>query len=207
MKKNYKSIQKSTLVSIIMNCHNGEKYLNKSIGSILKQSYQNWELIFYNNNSSDESERSVKKFKDHRIKYFLFKKLLSLGNARNEALKNAKGDLIAFLDCDDIWYSEKLERQVPEFDDDKVGIVTCNTIFLIKKAEKILYKNDKPKIGLVARDLLRNYHLSLETIMIRKKALFQLDYWFDEDFNVIEEYDLLIRICFNWKLSYVDKEF
>ena len=58
---------------------------------------------------------------------------------------------------------------------------------------------------MVVRDLLSNYHLSLETIMIRKTALLGLDYWFDEDFNVIEEYDLFIRISFNWKLSYVDK--
>ena len=56
----------NSLVSIIMNCHNGSKYLNESIESILQQTYNNWELIFYNNNSSDKSEKIVKNFKKIR---------------------------------------------------------------------------------------------------------------------------------------------
>ena len=65
---------KEPLVSIVMNCHNGEKYLKKSVASIINQSYSNWELIFWDNKSSDNSAKILKDFKDKRIKYFYSKK-------------------------------------------------------------------------------------------------------------------------------------
>ena len=90
------------LVSIIMNCHNGEKFLEQSLQSILKQSYQNWELIFWDNVSSDSSSKIIKRYKDLRIKYYLSKKFEKLYKARNSALEKTKGDYICFLDTDDI---------------------------------------------------------------------------------------------------------
>ena len=63
-------IQEFPLVSIIMNCHNGEKYLNDSVKSLLSQTYTNWELIFWDNLSTDNSKKIIEKFLDKRIKYF-----------------------------------------------------------------------------------------------------------------------------------------
>ena len=88
-------------ISVIVNCHNGEKFLNKCISSILNQKYQNFEIIFYDNFSSDNSKNIVKKFKDRRIKYFFTDKKLSLYEARNRAVKLSIGEIIAFLDVDD----------------------------------------------------------------------------------------------------------
>ena len=65
-----KSNSKKPLVSIIMNCYNGEKYLKQSIKSIINQTYKNWELIFWDNCSTDNSKKITKKFKDNRIYYF-----------------------------------------------------------------------------------------------------------------------------------------
>ena len=62
--------KKTPLVSIIMNCYNGDKYLRKSIKSIISQSYKNWELIFWDNKSEDNSRNIIKSFKDKRIFYF-----------------------------------------------------------------------------------------------------------------------------------------
>ena len=58
------------LVSVIMNCYNGEKFIKKSVYSIISQSYKKWELVFWDNNSSDNSKNILKEFKDKRIKYF-----------------------------------------------------------------------------------------------------------------------------------------
>ena len=113
------------LVSIIMNCYNGEKYLKHSIKSIINQKYVNWELIFWDNKSTDNSAKILKKFKDKRIKYFYAKKKTVLYKARNLALKKAKGKFIAFLDVDDLWTKDKLSKQIPKFKDKKVGIVIC----------------------------------------------------------------------------------
>ena len=61
---------KNPQVSVIMNCYNGEKYLNQAIDSVINQTYKNWELIFWNNDSIDSSEEIINSFKDERIKYY-----------------------------------------------------------------------------------------------------------------------------------------
>ena len=90
-------------VSVIMNCRNGDKFLKKSINSIISQTYENWELIFFDNSSTDKSVEVVKNFSDKRIKIFKSKKFLKLYDARNLAISKAKGDFISFCDTDDWW--------------------------------------------------------------------------------------------------------
>ncbi|MEC7100177.1 MAG: glycosyltransferase family A protein, partial [Pseudomonadota bacterium] len=98
-------LKKTPLISILVNCYNGEKFLYYAIKSILDQSYKNWEIIFFDNKSSDNSLDIIKKFKNKKIKIFInkTKNIFSLYKARNLALKKTKGDLIAFLDTDDTW--------------------------------------------------------------------------------------------------------
>ena len=100
------------IISIIMNCYNGEAFLNEAINSITKQTFENWELIFFDNNSIDKSEKIAKSFKDSRIKYFKSDRLLNLYDARNLAVKKTNGDYISFLDTDDMWTKDKLEKQI-----------------------------------------------------------------------------------------------
>ena len=82
---------KQKLVSIIMNCHNGEKYLKDAINSIIIQSYKNWELIFFDNASTDNSSNIGKNFKDKRIKYH-YSEFVNLGVARKKAFSLCKGE-------------------------------------------------------------------------------------------------------------------
>ncbi|MBK87177.1 MAG: hypothetical protein CMC86_08320, partial [Flavobacteriaceae bacterium] len=96
-----KSKMKNKLVSIIVNCFNGEKYLSQTLESILSQNYMNFEVIFVDNCSTDSSAKIFKKIKDKRFKYFKTKKKIKLYASRNFALKKCKGNFIAFLDSDD----------------------------------------------------------------------------------------------------------
>ena len=100
------------LISVIVNCHNGEKYLIECINSILNQSYKNLEIIFWDNCSTDDSKKIIDRFKDKRIKKFKSKKFVKLYNARNLAIKKSKGKYIAFLDTDDTWKNNKLFEQI-----------------------------------------------------------------------------------------------
>ena len=99
------------LVSVIVNCHNGDKYLETCIKSILNQKYENFEIIFFDNSSIDDSKKIINKFRDNRIKYFYSDKKLSLYKARNEAIKQTSGNLIAFLDVDDWWDENYLSNK------------------------------------------------------------------------------------------------
>lgn len=100
------------LVSIIMPSYNTGKYIGDSIRSVLAQTYKNWELIIVDDCSTDDSDAIVAAFADPRIRYL--KNPVNSGAAvsRNWGLREAKGRWIAFLDSDDTWHPEKLEKQV-----------------------------------------------------------------------------------------------
>ena len=88
-----------------MNCFNGENFLYEAVQSIIDQKYKNWELIFWDNQSTDNSAKIIKGFNDNRIKYFYAKRFTDLGGARANACKYVNGDYLAILDTDDIWYN------------------------------------------------------------------------------------------------------
>ena len=113
----------SPRVSIIMNCFNGEKFLNQSLDSIIQQTYKNWELIFWDVSTSDKSKKILEEYKEKRFKYFNIGVKKNLYNSRNEAIEVSNGELIAFLDCDDWWHKEKLEKQIKLFEDESVAMV------------------------------------------------------------------------------------
>ena len=135
------------LVSIIMNCYNGEKYLREAIDSVYSQTYQNWEIIFWDNASTDNSEKIAKSF-DSKLRYFKGRETIPLGQARNKALNECKGKFIAFLDCDDLWLNEKLDYQM-NIMVSRNDIVVCysNGYFLdgLTKTKKKLEANTKGK--------------------------------------------------------------
>ena len=134
---------KQSLVSIIINCFNGEKYLHEALDSVITQTYNNWEIIFWDNQSIDKSAEIFKSYKDSRLKYYCAPSHTSiLYEARNYALKKTNGDFIAFLDVDDWWLPNKLEKQIPLFDDSDVGVVYGNEWRLFeKKNKKEIYKH------------------------------------------------------------------
>lgn len=194
------------LVSVIMNCYNGARYLREAVDSVISQTYQNWEIILWDNRSNDMSAEIMKSYSDSRIKYFLADEFTSLGEARNRAIKKSQGEFIAFLDVDDIWFSTKLQKQIPLFKNMEVGIVISDTIFFNEKGDfKQLYKKNKPPVGRVFADLLSSYCVSLETLVVRKSFLDQMEYWFDSRFSMIEEMDFLLRLSKISEMAYVDE--
>ena len=100
------------LVSIIMPSYNTARFISKTIESVLEQTYKNWELLIVDDCSTDNTDEIVSKYDDDRIIYLKNKKNSGAAVSRNKALKNAKGKWIAFLDSDDLWLPEKLERQL-----------------------------------------------------------------------------------------------
>jgi len=101
------------LVSIIMPSYNTGRFIEETIRSVLAQTYANWELIIVDDCSGDNTDDVVKPFlTDARIRYFKNDANSGAAVSRNRALREAKGRWIAFLDSDDLWESEKLERQI-----------------------------------------------------------------------------------------------
>ncbi len=101
------------LVSIVMPSYNTAKYIGASIRSVLAQSYSNWELIIVDDCSTDDTDNVVKQYlTDNRIRFLKNEKNSGAAVSRNRALREAKGKWIAFLDSDDLWKPDKLEKQI-----------------------------------------------------------------------------------------------
>ena len=198
--------KKQPLVSVIMNCLNCSKYLSTAIDSVYGQTYNNWEIILLDNNSDDNSLAIVKKY-DDKIKYFRTSKIEKLGKARNIALEKSKGEYLAFLDCDDLWLPEKIEKQISLFENNKkLGLVFCDTIFFDNSGDKKqLYGNKKPVKGKVFNELLLNYFLSMETVILSRRVLDELDEGFDVRLEVVEEKELFLRVSAISEVDYVDE--
>lgn len=95
-----------------MNCYNGGRYLRAALDSVMAQTYRNWELIFWDNQSTDDSAAICKSYADSRIRYFYANEHTELGAARIQAFKHIRGEFVAVLDTDDVAYPERLARQV-----------------------------------------------------------------------------------------------
>ena len=189
MKKEFK-------ISIIVNCHNGEKYLSRCLKSIINQTFENWELIFFDNKSSDSSKLIYEKFKEIRFNYFSSSYFMKLYEARNEALQNVTGDYVAFLDCDDWWEPSHLENALPFFEDEKLAFYFSNAFNYFEKKQKfVLHRNKLPKNN-IFEELINDYSVKISSVILRKKILVNSGLFkFDSNYNIIGDFDLILRIA------------
>lgn len=134
-------LKNEPLVSIITPLYNSEKFIAETIESVLTQTYKNWEMIIVNDCSKDQGPVIVQKYlkKDSRIKLFNNEKNLGGAGTRNEAIKRATGKYIAFLDSDDLWKKEKLEKQINFMENNNYDL-TYSKFERIDEESKSLYQ-------------------------------------------------------------------
>lgn len=198
------ALNEQDLISVVMNCYNGERFLSQAVESVIGQTWKNWELIFWDNQSTDRSAEIFRSYDDPRLKYFYAPTHTLLYEARNYALEMASGDFYAFLDVDDWWTPDKLERQMPHFDDPDVGVV-CGNYWVsneLKDRSRMARTLPAPQ-GWVLEDLLQDYFVALLTLMVRKTAVETLKSPFDPRYHVIGDLDMVVRLSAKWKLAYV----
>ncbi|MDA9550099.1 glycosyltransferase [bacterium] len=119
-------IKAKPLVSIVIPTYNHAEFLRLAIQSIIEQTYDNWEIIIINNYSTDTTVELVEKFKEPRIRLINFNNNGVIATSRNIGIKKSRGEWIAFLDSDDIWYPSKLEKCMSIIGDDKNVTAVCH---------------------------------------------------------------------------------
>ena len=198
--------ENTPLVSIIVNCFNGEKFLHQALDSIIDQTYQNWELIFWDNQSTDGSKAIFQSYQGERFKYYFAEDHTMLYEARNHAVDKANGEFLAFLDVDDTWESEKLEKQLSLFDDENIGLVYGNYLVMDEVENRSYLMSEKIlPTGWVVDNLLGHHIVGLLTIIVRRKALDSLQIKFDNRFHIIGDFDLLLRMSIDWKFGCIQE--
>lgn len=194
------------LVSIIMNCYNSEKYLKETLESVYAQTYPNWEVIFWDNLSTDNSKNIACSF-DHKVKYYRGDCFLPLGAARNMAISKAEGELLAILDCDDLWYPEKLSNQVSVFAQfPEIDLVYSN--YKMLKEDGVLESNKTNlRIGHLCNAFksifLHELTIPWPTIVMKKNAVINVGGF--SNYKSAEDFDLLLKISQKGQFYFVNE--
>ena len=171
--------------SIIMPAYNSKKYIAEAIESVLKQTYTHWELLIVNDCSTDNTEQIIKSYhqKETRIKLINQKENQGVANARNTGIQNAKGKYIAFLDADDIWQEEKLQKQIQILQNSNADI-TYSAYLMIDETGKTI-KQRSVKETLKLKDLLKENSIIFSSVVCKKEIINDKNFkseWYHEDY-------------------------
>ena len=200
-------------VSVVMNCYNSARYLREALDSVRAQTFTDWEIVFWDNRSTDGSAEIFKSFDDTRFRYFLAPEHTFLGPAKNLAVENARGDWLAFIDCDDLWLPDKLERQIAIIcaENNKLGLVYGrveaffeNEILLKTVRHRTINGSSGGHVwlpeGNIFSILLQDCFISQPSVMIRRCDYLTVG-GVNPDLKHAWDYDLWLKItkCFDAK--------
>ena len=182
-------------ISVIMAVYNGEKFLEEAIGSILKQTFSNFEFIIIDDGSEDTSLKIIKNFKDKRISILENNKNIGLSASLNKGIKLSKGKYIARMDADDISLPERLEKQYNFMErNPNIGIVGTGYHLINESGERMgtyIYPDNPVTIHW---KLLTGPVFPHPTVMMRKKVLIENNLSYNEEYFVTQDYELWCRI-------------
>lgn len=190
------------VVSILIPTYNRAVLLTKAIQSVLSQTYSEFELIIVDDASIDTTAAIVENFHDPRIHYLRLNKNGGVSAARNAGLKICRGDYIAFLDSDDVWVPEKLEKQLQLFHNssDQVGVI-YSTINVINGDNIYQKKNQGFITGSIYENLLYQNFVGTPSSVIVKKSCFASGIFFDPLLRCCEDWDVWLQIARDWQFA------
>lgn len=193
------------MISIVIPTHKRVNLLKKTINSALNQTYKDTEIIVVSDGYDKETDVYMKTIENSQIKYYVYETNKGANYARNYGVKHSEGEYIAFLDDDDQWEKDKLEKQYTE--------VTKNNEFgLVYTGNKQIYvdTNDsytyEPTIsGDLSKEIFsKNYIGSTSSVLIKKEIFNEVN-GFDEKLGALQDYDLWIRVCQITKIGVISK--
>lgn len=196
---------KNPMVSVVITTHNRKAVLLRVIESVMRQTYDNIEIIVTDDKSTDGTELEIKKIKDERLKYIYIPKEESKGgnHARNVGLSTAKGKYVAFLDDDDFWLPNKLSLQVKYMLEHlDVKMVYCFRYFFYDYKYCRLEKIKDVSVGDVSETVFTKIITSTSTMMFDRESLTDVG-GFDEELGFWQETELMIRFAQKYHIGCV----
>ncbi len=192
---------KEKLVSVIIPTYNRADLVLRAVESVCKQSYSNLEIIVVDDNSKDDTQAVIHEMakKDDRIIYLHNSNNMDGGGSRNVGIENANGDIVAFLDSDDVWYKNRISNQIELFQDSDVVATYCNYNMVEFETGKVIVNNSRAGKHQVNDIYFGNYLGTTSCLMARKDILLQIG-MFDARLNSCQDWDLYIRLIQSGKI-------
>ena len=185
-------------ISVIIPTYNRAYCIENAITSVLKQDYNNLEVIVVDDCSSDHTKEVVASMEDSRIKYICNCENVGAAATRNIGIKFAQGELIAFQDSDDVWQEGKLKKQLEVMEQGNYGMVYgCFERSFMDGHKEIVPREAiqiEAKQGMIYPYLLAESYIGMPTVLVRREVLEQIQ-GFDENMKSYEDYDLALRIA------------
>lgn len=192
-------------VSVVIPVHNGMKYLPETLDSVIKQTFQDFEVIVVDDGSSDETPNWVASCQDPRVRLVQQPNQGTPG-ARNNGIANAKGDYIAFLDADDIWKPTKLEKQVRTLNmRPKVGLVYTWMSLIDQDGQSVGRTLSSSIEGYVWPQVVENCRISGGSLHMIRRACFDKVGGFALDLRFAEDWEMLIRLAEHYEFAPVNE--
>ena len=179
------------LVSVIMPSWNTGRFIAKSIQSVIEQTYTNWELLIVDDCSSDNTDEVIANFHDKRIFYFKNEKNVGAALSRNRALREAKGEWIAFLDSDDLWEPQKLEKQLV-FMNQNGYVFSYHNYEKIDEEDRSLHIHVSGPEIVTKQDMYNYGYPGCLTFMYSAEALGLIQI---KDIKKNNDYAILLKLC------------
>lgn len=185
------------MISVIIPCYNSESFVGRAINSVLNQSFKDIELLLVNNNSTDDTDKTLNHYKRLHPEQVTVLQEQKKGApaARNKGLHEAKGDWIQFLDADDELLPGKLEKQIKLAETSKADIIVGQSVFEYVEKGKIIREQRKSDTN-VWKGLIRSKLGITSSNLWRRTSLISVGGW-DESLTSSQEYDLLFRLLKN----------
>lgn len=191
------------MITVIIPTYNRGSLLKRAVDSVLNQTYKNIEIIVVDDCSTDNTEKIMKDYNQISfIKYIKLTKNSGACVARNVGIKNAKGNIIAFLDSDDEWLNDKLEKQYNYMIKNNVSVVTCNYLYEKNNNYKIAIKNQN-KVITYEQLLYKNY---VGIVFIAKKEVFSIVGDFLVDMPRYQDWELALRIAKKFDIHFLNEK-
>ena len=204
------SVPSEEKVSVIIPTYNRETTIARAIRSVIDQTWPNFEIIVVDDCSTDHTREIVEGIGDDRIRYIYLEQNGGASRARNTGIRHAECEYIAFLDSDDEWLPEKLEKQMHEMlrMPEQVGVVYCRMWARQEGRDPIvcppLSMGRERLAGNLLAELVEDNLIGTPAILARKKCLEQVG-GFDERLRCLEDWDMVCRIAEQWEIGFVDE--
>lgn len=182
------------LVSVVINCFNGAAYLREALDSIVAQRWPSWEIVFWDNGSTDGSVEIARSY-GSRVRYFRAERTTPLGEARNLAIRQAAGEYIAFLDCDDVWLPDTLSTLVGEMERGQWAVCYAGIVQTDAAGREIGRLVPPLRRGNLLDALLMQFDIWVPSLMVRRAALEASGLSFDPRIVASEEYCLFVQLA------------